>query len=138
MARGRRKEPKPAPLHGPCQGAKIGAVLLDLHDAIRSAQQCRQTLHALGISRKEWMEIVEDVDPDLKFLARPQALDVIVALLEEAGKPLDRAALVHALLAQGGSSREVRYSVHRYLRNGRLTLYPGDKIGLPEWSTTSE
>jgi len=138
MVRGRRKAPKPAPLRGPCQGAKIGTVLLDLHDAIRSAQQCRQSLHALGISRKEWMEIVEDVDPDLRFLARPQELDVIVALLEKAGEPLDRATLVRALLVQGGSSRQVRYSVHRYLRNGRLTLYPGDKIGLPEWSTTSE
>jgi|SRR5215831_1597240 len=138
MVRGKRKEPKPAALQGPYQGAKIGTVLLDLHDAIRSAQQCRQILHALGISRKEWMEIVEDVDPDLRFLARPQELDVIVALLEKAGKPLDRLALVRALLEQGGSSRQVRYSIHRYLRNGRLTLYPGDKIGLPEWSATSQ
>ena len=136
MVRGRRKEPPPAPLRGPCQGAKIGAVLLDLHDAIRNAQRCRQTLHALGISRKEWMEIVEDVDPDLKFMARPQGLDVIVALLEKAGKPLDREELVHALLVQGGSSREVRYSIHRYLRSGKLTLYAGDKIGLPEWTTS--
>jgi hypothetical protein len=138
MARGKRKQLEPTPLQGRCQGAKIGAVLLDLHDAIRSAQQCRQTLHTLGISRREWMEIVEDVDPDLKFLARPQELDVIVALLEKAGKPLERAALVRALLVQGGTSRQVRYCVHRYLRNGRLTLYAGDKIGLPEWSTTSE
>jgi len=137
MVRGRRKEPPPAPLRGPCQGAKIGAVLLDLHDAIRNAQRCRQTLHALGISRKEWMEIVEDVDPDLKFLARPQELDVIVALLEKAGKPLDRAVLVRALLAQGGTSRQVRYSIQRYLRNGKLMLYPGDKIGLPEWRTAA-
>lgn len=137
MVRGRRKEPEPAPLRGPCQGAKIGPVLLDLHDAIRSAQQCRQTLHAVGISRKEWMGIVEEVDPDMRFLARPQELDVIVALLEKAGKPLDRATLVRALLLQGGTSRQVRYSIHRYLRTGRLTLYPGDKIGLPEWSATS-
>lgn len=137
MVRGRRKEPEPAPLPSPCQGAKIGPVLLDLHDAIRSAQQCRQTLHAVGISRMEWMGIVEEVDPDMRFLARPQELDVIVALLEKAGEPLDRATLVRALLLQGGTSRQVRYSIHRYLRNGRLTLYPGDKIGLPEWSATS-
>jgi hypothetical protein len=137
MVKGRHKEPAPASLRGPCPGAKIGTVLLDLHDAIRNAQQCRQTLHALGISRKEWMEIVEDVDPDLKFLARPQELDVIVALLEKSGKPLDRASLVRALLVQGGTSRQVRYSIHRYLRNGKLTLHVGDKIGLPEWNTAA-
>jgi hypothetical protein len=129
---------EPAPRRGPCPGAKIGTVLLDLHDAIRTAQRCRQSLHALGISRKEWLEIVEDVDPGLRFMARPQALDVIVALLEKAGKPLDREELVRALLAQGGSSRQVRYSIHGYVRDGSLTLYQGDKIGLPEWSTTSE
>jgi hypothetical protein len=113
-------------------------VLLDLHDAIRSAQQCRQTLHALGVSRKEWMGIVHDVEPDLRFMARPQMLDVIVALLEKAGKPLGREALVRALLVQGGSSRQVRDSIYGYLRNGSLTLYRGDKIGLPEWSATSQ
>jgi hypothetical protein len=111
-------------------------VLLDLHDAIRNAQRCRQTLHALGISRNEWMEIVQDVDPDLRFLARPQVLDVIVALLEKAGKPLGREALVRTLLVQGGTSRQIRYSIHGYLRSGSLTLYRGDKIGLPEWATS--
>lgn len=138
MVRGRRKQVEPAPRRSPCPGAKIGTVLLDLHDAIRRAQQCRQTLHAAGISRKEWLEIVQDVDPGMRFLARPQMLDVIVALLEKAGKPLDRAVLVRALLLQGGSSRQVRYAIHGYLRDGSLTLYQGDKIGLPEWSTTSQ
>lgn len=138
MVRGRRKEVEAAPRRGPCPGAKIGTVLLNLHDAIRSAQQCRQTLHALGISRKEWLEIVQDVDPGLRFLARPQMLDVIVALLEKAGKPLGREALVRTLLLQGGSARQVRYSIHGYLRNGSLTQYRDDKIGLPEWSTTSQ
>lgn len=136
MVRGRRKL-EPALMPGSCPGAKIGTVLLDLHDAIRSAQQCRQTLHALGVSRKEWMEIVQDVDPDLRFLARPQVLDAIVELLEKVGNPLERAALVRMSLVQGGSSRQVRYCIHRYLRNGILTLYRGDKIGLPEWSTRS-
>jgi hypothetical protein len=138
MVRGKRKQLEPASRSGPCPGAKIGTVLLDLHDAIRSAQRCRQILHALGISRKEWQEIVQDVDPDMRFLARPQGLDVIVALLEKAGKPLGREALVRMLLVQGGSSRQVRYRIHGYLRNGRLTLCRGDKIGLPEWSTTSQ
>ncbi|HEY2362373.1 MAG TPA: hypothetical protein VGK36_14725 [Candidatus Angelobacter sp.] len=137
MVRGKRKEPEPALRPGP-PGAKIGTVLLDLHDAIRNAQKCRQTLHALGISRKEWMEIVQDVDQDLRFLARPQLLDAIVALLEKAGKPLGREALVRALLVQGGSSRQVRDCLHGYLRSGSLTLYRGDKIGLPEWSTKSQ
>lgn len=137
MVRGRRKL-EPATRPGPCPGTKIGTVLLDLHDAIRSAQQCRQTLHALGISQKEWMEIVQEVDPDMRFLARPRGLDVIVALLQKAGKPLDREALVQTLLVQGGSSRQARYRIHRYLRNGSLTLYRGDKIGLPKWSTTSQ
>jgi len=136
MVRGKRKALGAA--SGPCPGAKIGTVLLDLHDAIRSAQQCRQTLHALGISRKEWMEIVQDVDQDLRFMARPQALDVIVALLEKAGKPLDRETLVRALLVQGGSSRQVRDCIYGYLRNGSLTLYRGDKIGLPEWSAKTQ
>ena len=136
MVRGKRKALDPA--SGPCSGAKIGTVLLDLHDAIRNAQQCRQTLHTLGISRKEWMEIVQDVDQDLRFMARPQELDVIVALLEKAGKPLEREALVRALLVQGGSSRQVRDCIYGYLRNGSLTLCRGDKIGLPEWSTKSQ
>ena len=90
MVRGKRKEPDPASGRGPGSGIKIGTVLLALHDAIRGAQQCRQALHALGISRKQWLEIVQDVDPDLRFLARPQLLDAIVTLLEEAGKPLGR------------------------------------------------
>ena len=137
MVRGRRKlEPVVRP--GPCPGAKIGTVLLDLHDAIRNAQQCRQTLHALGISRKEWLEFVQDVDPEMRFLARPRLLDVIVSLLEKAGKPLGREALVRTLLVQGGSSRQVRYCIQVYLRNGSLALYRVDKIGLPEWSTTSQ
>ncbi|HEY4677745.1 MAG TPA: hypothetical protein VIJ01_11310 [Candidatus Angelobacter sp.] len=136
MVRGKRKKLEPAQRPGPGSGAKIGTVLLDLHDAIRSAQQCRQTLHALGVSRKQWLEIVQDVDPDMRFLAQPQELDVIVALLEKAGKPLGREVLVRTLLIQGGSSRQVRYSIHDYLRNGSLTLHRGDKIGLPEWSTT--
>lgn len=137
MVRGRRKL-EPAQRSGPCPGTKIGTVLLALHNAIRSAQQCRQTLHTLGISRKEWQEIVQDVNPDMRFLARPQGLDVIVALLEKAGKPLVREALVRMLLVQGGSSRQARYRIHGYLQDGRLTLYRGDKIGLPEWSTTSQ
>ena len=137
MVRGRRKL-ESATWPGPCPGTTIGTVLLDLHDAIRSAQQCRQTLHALGISRKEWLELVQDVDPDMRFLARPQVLDVILTLLEKAGKPLGREALVRTLLVQGGSSRQVRYCIQVYLRNGSLTLFRGDKIGLPEWSTTSQ
>ena len=137
MVRGRRKlEPVVRP--GNCPGAKIGTVLLDLHDAIRNAQQCRQTLHALGISRKEWLEFVQDVDPEMRFLARPRLLDVIVSLLEKAGKPLGREALVRTLLVQGGSSRQVRYCIQTYLRNGSLTLSRDDKIGLPEWSATSQ
>lgn len=137
MVRGRRKL-EPATRPGACPGTRIGPVLLDLHDAIRNAQQCRQTLHARGISRKEWLDLVEDVDPDMRFLARPRLLDVIVSLLEKAGKPLGREALVRTLLVQGGSSRQVRYSIQGYLDNGSLTLYRGDKIGLPEWSAKSQ
>ena len=132
MVRGRRKL-EPATQPGPCPGAKIGTVLLDLHDAIRSAQHCRQTLHVLGISRKAWLEIVGDVGPDMRFLARPRLLDVIVALLEKAGKPLGRETLVRTLIVQGGSSRQIRYSIQGYLRSGSLTLFRGDNIGLPEW-----
>lgn len=137
MVRGKRKALGTA-LRPGGSGAKIGTVLLDLHDAIRNAQQCRQTLHALGVSRKEWMEIVQDIDQDLRFMARPQALDVIVALLETAGKPLERETLVRTLLEHGGSSRQVRDCIYAYLRNGSLTLYRGDKIGLPEWSARSQ
>lgn len=135
MVRGRRKGLEPA-RRGSCPGAKIGAVLLDLRDAISSARQCRQTLNALGISRREWLAIVQDVDPELRFLARPQALDGIVALLEKAGEPLLREALVRKLLLQGaGSSRQIRNCIHVCLRTGILTGHLGDKIGLPEWST---
>jgi hypothetical protein len=133
MVRGRRE---PASQRGACRGTKIGTVLLDLRDAIRSAQQCRQTLTVLGVSRREWLEIVQDVDPEMRFLARPQALDGIVALLEKAGEPVSRETLIRKLLLQGaGSSRQIRYCIHVYLRIGVLTVHRGDKISLPEWDT---
>jgi len=134
MVRGRRTGPELVPQRAACPGAKIGTVLLDLHDAIRRAQQCRQTLTALGVSRKEWLEIVQDVDPEMRFLARPQMLDGLMTLLEKAGKPLGRETLVRKLLVHGaGSSRHIRNCIQAYLSNGSLRLYQGDKIGLPEW-----
>ena len=91
--------------------SSVGAVLLDLRNALQQAERCRLALRALGYSQARWQEIVRDVDPELRFALRPQVLD-----------------------AQGaGIPQRIKQSITQHLRSGYLMLYTGNKVGLPEW-----
>ena len=116
------------------QSARIGKLLLDLHHALRRVERCRQTLKRLGFPDRRWQEIVNDVNPELRFALRPKLLDAMVDYLESAAEPVDREVLASELTAQGaGLLLRVRHSIAINVRNRRLALFPGDKIGLPEW-----
>ena len=43
---------------------------------------------------------MKDIDPHLRFMARPQLLDAIIVYLQSAGGPVDRDQLAHELSAQ--------------------------------------
>ena len=53
---------------GPPLAASVGAVLLDLRDALQQAERCRLALLRLGFSQERWQEIVRDVDQEQRFL----------------------------------------------------------------------
>src|SRR5256885_6865252 len=133
MARVRRKKLESGTRHhGPT--ARVGAVLLDLRNALRRAERCRQTLSEMGYSSQRWQEIVKDVDPELRFMVRPKMLDTIISYLQSAGEPVSRASLIHELGAQrAGSLQRIRQSITVNLQCGNLLLYPENKIGLPNW-----
>lgn len=134
MVRGKRKEPKIDSVQtGSPVGASAGKLLLDLRDALHRAKRCRVALSGLGYSREEWQEIVKDIDPELRFVLRPQLFDAILVYLESVGKPVSKAALVRALFALGtGTPQRIRQSITLNLRCGNLRPYPGNKIGLPQ------
>ena len=112
----------------------VGAILLHLRNALRQAERCRLALSRLGYSRQRWQEIVNEVDPELRFMVRPKTLDTIIAYLRSEGEPVDREALVGALSAQRpGEARRIRQSITASLHNQKLLLYGVDRIGLPEW-----
>lgn len=114
--------------------SNVGAVLLDLRNALQQAERCRLALKALGYSQARWQEIVRDVDPELRFALRPQILDAIVTHLQSVGEPVKRQALVRDLNAQGaGIPQRIKQSITQNLRAGNLTLYKGTRIGLPAW-----
>src|SRR5438876_6234194 len=114
--------------------AKVGAVLLALRNAVRRAERCRRLLKQCGFSERRWQEIVKDVDPELRFMVRPQILDAIVAQLKSVGKPVGRKELERKLSAQGaGSFERIRQSITASLRSGKLALFGQEKIGMPEW-----
>ena len=133
MVRGKRKEPKIDPRQtGHPLGASAGKLLLDLRDALHRAQRCRMALQGLGYSREQWQEIVKDVDPELRFVLRPQVFDAIIVYLESVGKPVSKDELVRALQEQAaGTPQRIRQSITLNLRCGNLLLHPGNKIGLP-------
>jgi hypothetical protein len=82
---------------------------------------------------------VNDVNPELRFVLRNQMLDPIVAYLKSAGKPVEKNRLTRALYAQGaGPIQRVRQSITLNLRAGNLTLYSGNKVGLPSWKKKAE
>jgi hypothetical protein len=133
MVRRKRSQKLPEHESRPCQAAKIGAVLLALEDVIHRAERCRQKLKRFGFSQRRWQEIVNDVEPDLRFLARPKILDAIITYLHSTGKPIERELLVRELTAQGaGHPRRIRQSITNNLRNRNLALYSKSEIGLPE------
>ncbi len=121
---------RPRPL-APC----VGAVLLDLRNALRRVERCRRALSAAGYSRQRWQEIVNDVDPESRFMVGPKVLDAIISYIRSAREPVSKELLVHELSTQGaGPLRRIRQSITANLRNRKLVLYPGNKIGLPGWS----
>lgn len=133
MVRGKRKEQKSDSLQtGSPVGASAGKLLLDLRDALHRAKRCRVALSGLGYSREEWQEIVKDIDPELRFVLRPQLFDAVLVYLESVGKPVSKDALIRALFAQrAGTPQRIQHSITLNLRCGNLMLYPGNKIGLP-------
>ena len=119
--------------------ASVGPLLLTLCNALQEVERCRIALRAMGYSQKRWQEIVNDVNPELRFVLRAQMLDPIVAYLKSVGKPVERNRLARALYAQAaGPMQRIRQSITANLRTGNLTLYPGNKVGLPSWKNTAE
>jgi len=119
--------------------ARVGPLLLSLSQALRDVERCRIALKAMGFSQKRWQEIVNDVNPELRFVLRGQMLDPIVAYLKSVGKPVERNRLQRALFAQGaGPMQRIRQSITMNLRAGNLTLHSGSKVGLPAWKTKAE
>jgi hypothetical protein len=119
--------------------ARVGPLLLTLSQALREVERCRIALKAMGYSQKRWQEIVNDVNPELRFVLRSQMLDAIIAYLKSAGKPVEKNRLARALYAQGaGPIQRIRQSITTNLRIGNLTLYSGNKVGLPAWKKAAE
>ena len=140
MVRERQKEPEVSLGSGnPPLASNVGALLLDLRNALQQAERCRLALISLGYSQKRWQEIVKDVDPELRFIVRPQILDAIITHLQSIGQPVDRQELVRDLNEQGaGVPQRIKQSITHGLRSEHLTLYPGNKVGLPEWKNKEQ
>jgi hypothetical protein len=114
--------------------ARVGPLLLTLSEALREIERCRIALKTMGFSQKRWQEIINDVNPELRFVLRSQMLDAIIAYLKSAGKPVEKNRLTRALYAQGaGPMQRIRQSITINLRAGNLTLHPGNRVGLPAW-----
>jgi hypothetical protein len=124
---------------GQTRVANIGPLLLELRDALRRAERCRITLFRMGYSQKRWLEIVNDVNPELRFVLQSQMLDPIITYLKSVGKPVDRNRLARELYAQAvGPIQRIRQSITINLRSGNLTLHSGNKVGLPAWKNKEE
>ena len=133
-----KKQSKPdtsRAVQGSPLASNVGVILLELHHALRTAERCRVTLRLLGYSQKRWQEIVRDVDPELRFMLRPQMLDYIITYLQSAGKPVSRKALAEILNSQGaGPVMRIKQAITVNLRSGNLKRFGENKIGLPTWS----
>src|SRR5215470_15145669 len=101
MARQKKQQP-PINLstRGQTKVANIGPLLLELRDALRRAERCRIALFRMGYPQKRWQEIVNEVNPELRFVLQSQMLDPIITYLQSIGKPVDRNVLVRELYAQ--------------------------------------
>jgi len=124
-------------IEGSPLASNVGVILLELHHALRTAERCcRVTLKQLSYSQKRWQEIVKDVNPDLRFMLRPQILDDIITHLQSVGKPVGRAALAQRLTSQGtGQLTRIKQAITVNLRSGNLKRFGENKIGLPAWTT---
>lgn len=119
--------------------ASVGPVLLTLRNALQEVERCRIALKAMGFPQSRWQEIVNDVNPELRFVLRSQMLDTIIAYLKSAGKPVEKNRLARALYAQAaGPMQRIRQSITTNLRTGNLTLHTGNKVGLPAWKNRAE
>ena len=113
---------------------RVGPVLLTLNKALQEVEHCRITLQSMGFPQKRWQEIVNDVNPELRFVVQAQMLDPIIAYLKSVGKPVNRNKLARDVYAQAaGPMQRIRQSITTNLRSGKLTLHHGNKVGLPEW-----
>src|SRR4051812_36928125 len=118
----------------PRVAASVGTLLIMLRNALQQVEFCRVALHSMGYSQKRWQEIVNDVNPELRFVLQSQMLDPIVAYLKGVGKPVQRERLARELYARAvGPMQRIRQSITTNLRSGNLTLHSGNKIGLPAW-----
>ena len=135
-----KKPESPEPSIGNASAAaSVGPLLLTLCNALQEVERCRIALKAMGYPQNRWQEIVNDVNPELRFVLRSQMLDAIVAYLKSARKPVERNRLARALYAQGaGPMQRIRQSITTNLRIGNLTLYSGNKVGLPAWKGTAD
>jgi hypothetical protein len=110
-----------------------------LRNALQQVEHCRIALKSMGFPQNRWQEIVNDVNPELRFVVRGQMLDPIVAYLKSVGKPVERNRLTRALYAQAaGPMQRIRQSITTNLRTGNLTLHSGNKVGLPAWKNAAE
>jgi hypothetical protein len=136
MDQSKQKKPEISREAGPPPFASnVGVLLLELNHALRTAERCRVALRKLGYSQKRWQEIVKDVEPELRFVLRPQTLDYVITYLRSAGRPVNRKALAEILNAQGaGPVMRIKQVITNNLRNGNLKLFGLNKIGLPGWS----
>jgi len=115
--------------------ASVGPILLTLRNALQQVERCRIVLQSMGYSQKRWQEIVNDVNPELRFVLQSQMLDPIIAYLKSVGKPVNRNKLTRDVYAQAaGPLQRIRQSITTNLRSGKLTLHYGNKVGLPEWT----
>ncbi|HZI55510.1 MAG TPA: hypothetical protein VFF39_01980 [Verrucomicrobiae bacterium] len=88
----------------------------------------------MGYPQKRWQEIVNDVNPELRFILQSQMLDPIIAYLKSVGKPVNKNTLARELYAQAaGPMQRIRQSITMNLRAGNLTHHSGNKVGLPAW-----
>jgi hypothetical protein len=138
MANKKTENPEPCIVNASA-AASVGPLLLSLSNALQEVERCRIALKAMGFPRNRWQEIVNDVNPELRFVVRGQMLDLIVAYLKSAGKPVERNRLVRVLHNQAaGPMQRIRHSISTNVKAGNLTLHSGNKVGLPAWKKTAE
>lgn len=138
MTKKKTQTPEPR-LASPSAAASVGPLLLTLSNALREVERCRIALKAMGFPHNRWQEIVNDVNPELRFVLRTQTLDAIIAYLKSAGKPVEKNRLARALYAQAAAPiQRIRQSITMNLRTGHLTLYSGNRVGLPAWKKKAE